>query len=65
MKGLYAILVIGTPVCVYTIYNIKKQIRKYGKCMQSGFPGLIGNTPMIQLRTLSEATGCTILVKCT
>lgn len=29
-----------------------------------GLIGLIGNTPMIRLRTLSESTGCQILAKC-
>ena len=28
-----------------------------------GFPGLVGNTPMVELRKLSRATGCTILAK--
>lgn len=28
-----------------------------------GYEGLIGNTPMVRLRTLSDATGCDILVK--
>ena len=28
-----------------------------------GFPGCVGNTPLIYLRTLSEATGCTVLGK--
>ena len=28
-----------------------------------GFAGCVGNTPLVYLRTLSEATGCTILAK--
>jgi len=28
-----------------------------------GFPGLIGNTPMVEIRSLSAATGCRILAK--
>lgn len=28
-----------------------------------GYEGLIGNTPMVQLQSLSAATGCEILVK--
>eukprot|EP00937_MAST-01D_sp_MAST-1D-sp2_P004085 g4085.t1 len=28
-----------------------------------GFAGLIGNTPMLELRSLSRATGCTVLAK--
>lgn len=28
-----------------------------------GYEGLIGNTPMVQLRSLSAATGCEVLVK--
>jgi hypothetical protein len=27
-----------------------------------GFPGLVGNTPMVELPSLSKVTGCTILV---
>uniref|UniRef100_M4BZJ5 cysteine synthase n=1 Tax=Hyaloperonospora arabidopsidis (strain Emoy2) TaxID=559515 RepID=M4BZJ5_HYAAE len=29
----------------------------------AGFPGLIGNTPLVELTSLSRATGCTILAK--
>ncbi|KAE8895852.1 Cysteine synthase 2 [Phytophthora fragariae] len=29
----------------------------------AGFPGLVGNTPMVELTSLSKATGCTILAK--
>jgi len=29
-----------------------------------GLTGLVGNTPLVKLRALSEATGCTILGKC-
>ena len=29
-----------------------------------GIEGLIGNTPLIKLKSLSEATGCEILAKC-
>jgi hypothetical protein len=28
-----------------------------------GFAGLVGNTPIVELSSLSEATGCTILVR--
>lgn len=28
-----------------------------------GYEGLIGNTPMVQLQSLSAATGCEVLVK--
>ncbi|TMW63374.1 hypothetical protein Poli38472_002315 [Pythium oligandrum] len=28
-----------------------------------GFAGLVGNTPIVELKSLSEATGCTILAK--
>jgi len=31
--------------------------------IRDGFPGAIGNTPLIELRRASEATGCTILGK--
>ena len=29
----------------------------------AGFPGLVGNTPLVELTSLSKATGCTILVR--
>lgn len=28
-----------------------------------GFPGLVGNTPLVELISLSKVTGCRILVK--
>jgi hypothetical protein len=28
-----------------------------------GFSGLVGNTPLVYLRSLSEATGCIVLVR--
>lgn len=31
--------------------------------MADGFSGLVGRTPLVRLRTLSEQTGCTILAK--
>jgi len=31
--------------------------------VRTGVEGLIGNTPMIKLKSLSEATGCTVLAK--
>jgi cysteine synthase A len=31
--------------------------------IQDGFPGAIGNTPLIRIASLSDATGCTILGK--
>ena len=31
--------------------------------VRNGFPGAIGNTPLIRIRSLSEATGCEILGK--
>eukprot|EP00397_Hematodinium_sp_SG-2012_P038987 GEMP01042500.1.p2 GENE.GEMP01042500.1~~GEMP01042500.1.p2 ORF type:complete len:103 (+),score=20.26 GEMP01042500.1:22-309(+) len=40
------------------VYRRRKK-RRY----RQGFLGLVGNTPMIELRSLSEATGCTVLAK--
>jgi hypothetical protein len=38
--------------------------RKKGSKQQylAGFPGLVGNTPLVELTSLSKATGCRILV---
>ncbi len=33
------------------------------KQIKDGFPGTVGNTPLIRLKTLSEVTGCNILGK--
>lgn len=41
-----------------------KQTRKKKKDYPHGYPGLVGNTPLIELRSLSRATGCLILGKC-
>ena len=32
--------------------------------MDSGIIGAIGNTPLVELKSLSRATGCRILAKC-
>lgn len=34
-----------------------------GEKRKAGFSGLVGNTPLIELRSLSQATGCRILAK--
>ncbi|KAG7390356.1 Conserved oligomeric Golgi complex subunit 2 [Phytophthora pseudosyringae] len=41
------------------IFGKKSKKEKY----QAGFPGLVGNTPLVELASLSEATGCRILAK--
>ena len=33
-------------------------------CIRDGHPGLVGNTPLIRIPSLSAATGCTVLGKC-
>lgn len=40
------------------IPNKKSKKEKY----LAGFPGLVGNTPLVELTSLSKATGCKILV---
>ena len=45
---------------VYAVRCIKQQSIRQRK---DGFIGLIGDTPMVELKTLSKATGCTILGK--
>lgn len=42
---------------------LKKKMKSGGAPpIVQGFPGLVGNTPMVELTSLSKATGCTILV---
>lgn len=40
----------------------RKKRAKGAPTVVQGFPGLVGNTPMVELTSLSKATGCTILV---
>lgn len=35
-----------------------------GEVLDDGIVGLIGNTPMVRIASLSELTGCEILAKC-
>ena len=36
----------------------------FKRMASSGFCGLVGNTPLVRLETLSKKTGCQILAKC-
>ena len=61
------VVLISTSISYYLYqrYNnnntsiLQKRKKEYGY----GFPGLIGHTPLIELKTLSALTGCTILGK--
>lgn len=54
--------IVLTGVFVHIIWRKKRNRNKLNQ-LESGFPGLVGNTPLIRLESLSKATGCTILVK--
>ncbi len=40
-----------------------KSPEKSGEQIKAGIEGCIGNTPLIKIKSLSEATGCEILAK--
>lgn len=42
--------------------TVQRSQKKSQRTIVDGFPGLIGNTPLVELPSLSRATGCTILV---
>ena len=61
-KGLLSISYNSSPLA------ISKQIRDYSRHVvknnvYNGFKGTVGNTPLIKLNSLSELTGCDIMVK--
>ena len=50
-----------TSVSSYLVYLAYKQYFK--KTFKSSFRGLVGNTKMVELKSLSALTGCIILAK--
>lgn len=61
-------IVIGLTASVSTAilcyYEFKKRSKNESKSeILEGIDGLIGNTPMVKIRSLSEKTGCNILAK--
>jgi len=67
---------VGGIAVTYTIYELSNYLKKSTltrppapdvpapKKIQLGIESTIGNTPLIVIKSLSEATGCTILAKC-
>eukprot|EP00953_Heterococcus_sp_UTEX-ZZ885_P034326 17790-Heterococcus_DN1.PRE.2 len=57
------VLVAALAGCVvsYLLYSLRA--RRKPSCIQDGYVGLVGNTPMIRIKCLSDATGCDILAK--
>lgn len=67
---------IGGMAITYTIYELSNYLRTSTPArpqapdvptqakIQLGIESTIGNTPLIVIKSLSEATGCTILAKC-
>lgn len=56
LRWLYGFL--GSGNCSSSSATMCQPVRDIG-----GYEGLIGNTPMVKLQSLSAATGCEILVK--
>lgn len=58
----------GAALTLGVLYITLRRRRDHGKHsprsaeIVDGVDGLIGNTPLMRIRSLSEATGCTILV---
>ena len=56
-------LVTGSVLTVIaTFYLYREKETNARRNVVDGVDGLIGNTPLMRIRSLSEATGCTILV---
>jgi len=66
---------IGGIAVTYTIYELSSRLRRSDQQQSHeslaarpqyklGIESTIGNTPLIVIKSLSEATGCTILAKC-
>lgn len=67
---------VGGIAVTYTIYELSNYLKKSTLTgplapdvpaptkIQLGIESTIGNTPLIVIKSLSEATGCTILAKC-
>ncbi|CAH0485858.1 unnamed protein product [Peronospora farinosa] len=52
-------LIVNGEACWDRVYCTKSKKNKY----LAGFPGLVGNTPLVELTSLSKVTGCKILAK--
>lgn len=55
-------LVTGSLLTVIATFYLYKKKETSSRSIVDGVDGLIGNTPLMRIRSLSEATGCTILV---
>lgn len=55
-------LVTGSLLTVIATFYLYKKKETNSTSIVDGVDGLIGNTPLMRIRSLSEATGCTILV---
>jgi hypothetical protein len=49
--------------CVVSYLVCSLRARRKPNCILDGYVGLVGNTPMIRIKSLSDATGCEILAK--
>ncbi|CDH53002.1 cysteine synthase 2 [Lichtheimia corymbifera JMRC:FSU:9682] len=56
-------LVTGSLLTVIATFYLYKKKETNSTSIVDGVDGLIGNTPLMRIRSLSEATGCTILGK--
>ena len=45
------------------LWASKRKAKEKEPLYPCGFTGLVGNTPLVELKTLSDATGCRILVR--
>lgn len=55
-------LITGSLLTVIATFYLYKEKEASARSVVDGVDGLIGNTPLMRIRSLSEATGCTILV---
>ncbi|CAG8569300.1 6690_t:CDS:2 [Paraglomus brasilianum] len=58
-----ALAVCGLKLFDFWSTRPEKKRREQGKGIVHGIEGLVGNTPLIRLKSLSEATGCEILLQ--
>ncbi|CDS08475.1 hypothetical protein LRAMOSA09837 [Lichtheimia ramosa] len=56
-------LVTGSLLTVIATFYLHREKETRPRNVVDGVDGLIGNTPLMRIRSLSEATGCTILGK--
>ncbi|KAJ8656520.1 hypothetical protein O0I10_007843 [Lichtheimia ornata] len=56
-------LITGSLLTVIATFYLYKEKEASARSVVDGVDGLIGNTPLMRIRSLSEATGCTILGK--